>query len=736
MKPSPQQPNESALPWRLRSDLQIQGTDTGAGVAWTIKDPLRLSYFYAEAEEMEFLKLLDGRNSLNGILNQLRQQFPQTEFAVDNLRQFLLSSVNGGLLIALVPGHSQRLNAIRKRQLSRALLQRSLSLLSYRFRGIDPSVILTFLDRKIGWIFQVRYMILGLLFSAFATLMVFARRSQLESELPAIGSLFTASNLPALALSVLFVKILHELGHGLTCRHYGGECHELGVLVVGFMPLLYCDVSDSWLQQDPRKRMLVSAAGIGTELFLAAAFAMLWTISRGGFLHTFFLNVMLVSSLNTVLVNGNPLLKYDGYYVVSDWLRIPNLAGESRAAAVGILDQIILGSTSVPMVRRAAGFYFGLAAYGIASMIYRVLVITTLLWFMHETLKTWHLESLTMILIVSVLAGLSIAAFYGMRERFHVVRTSEVPQKKRAIIGLCVTACVLLLALFVPFPYSVNAPFTLTPGVSLPVFALEDGEITQYVSAGDVVKAGDTIAILNNPVLDSALAHSLGELSVAKVRANALATQRSVSSQAASALPAAEKAVTSRQARFETLSQKAETLNIVSPVAGTVFPARNRPRPKSELQNGAGWFGQPLDPEIRSAWMTRQTLLCWIGTEKDLRAFCLLPQEDIDLVHEDAAVTLTFASMPSATVNGRVCQRKTIPEMSVDRELIANRMISVSGESNRPFETLFGVAVSVESNLSHGIPPLYSSGYAKIQCKPVSLAHRAWRFICHTFKFQ
>jgi putative chromate ion transporter len=119
-------------------------------------------------------------------------------------------------------------------------------------------------------------MILGLSFVAFAALMVIASRSQLERELPGIAGLFTATNLPVLALSVLFVKILHELGHGLTCRHFGGECHELGVLFVGFMPLLYCDVSDSWLQQDSRKRMLVSAAGIAGAA--ASTSFNLWTL--------------------------------------------------------------------------------------------------------------------------------------------------------------------------------------------------------------------------------------------------------------------------------------------------------------------------------------------------------------------------------------------------------------------------------------------------------------------------
>lgn len=734
MKTAPQ-PTEPAIPWRLRADLQIQRADTGSGAPWTIKDPLGLNYFYAEAEEMEFLTLLDGRNSLAGILNQLRQQFPQTEFAADNLRQFLVSAVNGGLLIALVPGHSQRLNAIRKRQLSQAMLRRSLSLLSYRLRGIDPSWLLNFLDRKIGWIYQVRYMILGLSFVAFAALMVIASRSQLERELPGIAGLFTATGLPALALSVLFVKILHELGHGLTCRHFGGECHELGVLFVGFIPLLYCDVSDSWLQQDSRKRMLVSAAGIGTELILAAVFAVLWSISRHGFLHTFSLNVMLVSSLNTVLVNGNPLLKYDGYYVLSDWLRIPNLAGESRAAAMEIFDRMILGSSLVPVTRQAAGFQVGMIVYGLTSMVYRMMVVATLLWFTHQTLKTWHLELLSSVLVVSVLAGFAIAVYRGARERLRLI-IARSEQRLRAIIGLCVAGSLTLIALFVPFPYSVNAPFTLTPGVCLPVFALEDGEITPCVSEGDVVHAGDILAVLTNPVLESTLAVSRGELSVAKVRVNALSTQRSMSSEAASALPAAEKSVRSRQARFETLLQKAENLNIVSPITGTVFPARNRPRPRAGLQETIEWFGQPLSPQIRSAWISRQTLLCWVGSDKDLRAFCLFPQEDIDLVENDAAVKLTFASMPAVKVTGRVSQRKTIPEMTVDRELIANRMIVAVGDTGRPIETLFGAAVTIEMQSSDRIPPLYSSGYARIRCKPVSLASRAWRFICHTFRFQ
>ena len=175
---------EPLLPWRLRPDLQIQAADVSGAAIWTIKDPLRLTYFYAEAEEMAFLNLLNGRTSLNGILTVLRQQFPESEFSPENLRQFLVSAVNGGLLRACVPGHSQRLNQIRRRQLSQALLRRMLSLLTYRFRGVDPTPILNILDRTIGWIFQVRCMVVGVLFCGLALVVVISRRGQLEAELP------------------------------------------------------------------------------------------------------------------------------------------------------------------------------------------------------------------------------------------------------------------------------------------------------------------------------------------------------------------------------------------------------------------------------------------------------------------------------------------------------------------------------------------------------------------------
>ena len=727
---------DAPIQWRLRGDLEMQPADSRAGTVWTIKDPLRLTYFQADAEEMSFLQLLNGRATLSDILRTLQQQFPESGFSPDNLRLFLSSAISGGLLSASVPGHSNRLAESLRLRLSQAVVRRLLSLLTHRFRGIDPTRLLSTLDELFGWLFQTRYLVAGLALAAGALSMVLARRAQFEAELPGIASLFTVTNLPLLIAAVVFIKVLHEIGHGLTCRHYGGECHELGLLFVGFVPLLYCDVSDSWLQQDRRKRMLVSAAGIGTELLLAAVCAVLWSLSRAGTLHSFLLNVMVLSSLNTLLINGNPLLRYDGYYVLSDWLNIPNLAAESRAAAASFFDRIVLGAPRHLTGVRTTLFQLAMTAFGTASLVYRVLMVTTLLWIVHQTLKPWHLEFVTGLLIVSTATGFAIVVARGIRSRIREAFVS-LERRRRAAGGFSVLAVVLILLLAVPLPYSVEAPFTVSPGVSMPVFVLEEGSIQPKVSLGQHVLADDVIAVLENSELDFEVARAEGELHLAKTRVVALSTQRSSSTEAANALPSALRAVQSRESRLAALRQKQNDLTIISPVAGTVFPPRNKPHLPAQHGQDSAWFGQPLCLQNRSAWMASPTLLCWVGQPEDLRAFCLLTQQNIELIDDDASATLTFASLPASPLTGRVSQRKTIPESTVDRELVTNRMIAVTNTAtNRPGETLFGVYIALDSSSAETMPPLYSTGYASIRCAPESLARRAWRFVCHTFTFR
>lgn len=730
--------DELPVPWRLRRDLEIQPASQDAGHGWTIKDPLRLAYFQAQSEELAFLRLLDGRSSLRVIAEGLADRFPASDFSMQNLRSFLISAINGGLLTSSLPGYGNRLAAALRRKQSAMISRKLMSLLTWRFRGIDPTWLLEHLNRLLGWIYHPRMLILCICFILTTAVLVLSRWSQLQLELPDITRLASIDNLGTLAAAIVLIKILHELGHGLTCRHYGGECHELGVLLVAFFPLLYCDVSDSWLQQDRRKRILVTAAGIGVELLLASVCGLLWIFSHPGVLHTFFLNVMLVCSINTVMINGNPLLKYDGYYILSDLLRIPNLAAEARLSAGSVFDRIVLGVPGRISGSRSTWAEFGMVTFGVASFLYRFVVLGSLLWIVYHTLKPHRLEILTLIPAVSVAAGLLFASVQGLRGRYADINAGSGSNGVvRASGGLLLLAIVIGVLILTPWPHTISVPFCFTTGVSVPIFAQSSGFVNPEVQTGSQVEQGQLIARMENPELQLALLQTEAELRLAETRVAVLNSQRSVIGSAANALPAAVEDVEATRRRLESLQRRTDDLQIRSPVAGQLFPPRNLEAGVLRARTQGRWFGTPLDPRNHSAWIEEQTLLGSVGNTQDLRAICLVPQHQVELVQTQAGVHLEFASAPGLKLSGKVTQVKSAPEGSADRELVINSMIAVSAvNSSEPFDKLFAVQVQADSQLPQLLPPLYSTGFAEIECRPMSLARRLLRLIRHTFSFR
>lgn len=718
--------------WTLRSDLQIVPAPAGSRTEWVIKDPIRLSYFQAPAEELAFLRLLDGRRSLDQAQQELQQQFPGACFAPANLRQFLASAIQGGLLRSTQAGFGSWLHATHLRRRARGVRQKMMSLLVHRFRGIDPTFLLRAIHPWTGWMFRRDVMLALTVFTVSIALLVLSRMRELQMELPGVlVSLMTIDNLPLLLVAVVVVKVLHELGHALTCHHFGGECHELGILLVGIMPLFYCDVSDTWTQQDRWKRMLVAAAGIFVELFLAALFGLLWMLSIPGMLHAFFLNAMMVCSINTLLINGNPLLRYDGYYVLCDLLRIPNLGSVSRSVFAGGFCRLVLGVPNPTAGDFGRWKSVALGLWGLATVMYRLVVITLVLLGIHHLLKSAGLEAVTPVLAASAGGGQLAALFFSVRGAWV---SSE--DRSRFVGGLVVAVVLSAVILLVPLPHQVSAPFVVTPGLASTVYVQVGGYVTPLVAPGTDVPAGTVLARLENPELQLEVARAEGDLRLQETRMRWLTSQRVPGSASGKAIPAAEDAVRSAGARLATLAARAADLELRSPAAGRVLPARNLPRrPWDAIEPGA-WSGTPLDPENRGVWLPEQTQLCWVGTAEQLRMVVMVPQYQIDLIDADAPVTLIPVSAPDRRRSGRVVERSASPVLVVAREFRVNRLIATRPEHpDRPLETMF--RAEVELTDGDGIPlPVYSTGTATIACQRMSLVSRIWRALCHTFSFR
>ena len=215
-----------------------------------------------------------------------------------------------------------------------------------------------------------------------------------------------ASNWPWLFLVLAATKVLHELGHALACRHFGGECHEIGVMLLVFVPCLYCNVSDSWMLPNKWRRIAVAAAGMYVELVLASIATLLWWFSAPGLFNAICLNTMLVCSLGTLLFNGNPLLRYDGYYILSDLIDVPNLGAESTAAVRRLAGRWFLGLDLADERMLPGRSSWLLALYAVASTAYRIVVIVAILWGLRELARPYQLEPLVALLACVIVAGM------------------------------------------------------------------------------------------------------------------------------------------------------------------------------------------------------------------------------------------------------------------------------------------------------------------------------------------
>ena len=138
--------------------------------------------------------------------------------------------------------------------------------------------------------------------------------------------------------TLLVVILIHELGHAFACRRFGGECHELGIMFLVLIPTPYVDASTAWAFPNKWHRIFVGAAGMIVELFFAAICVFVWlNTNPNELISQLAFNAMLVAGVSTVIFNANPLLRYDGYYMLSDWLEIPNLQQKSKDYLLGLI---------------------------------------------------------------------------------------------------------------------------------------------------------------------------------------------------------------------------------------------------------------------------------------------------------------------------------------------------------------------------------------------------------------
>ena len=416
---------------RMRPDLSARRQRYHGRSYWVVKEPVGLNYFRFHEEEFAILGMLDGQSSLEDIKERFEDEFTPQKITYQDLQQFIGMLHRSGLVISDAPGQGQQLRKRRDEKKRREMLGKLSNVFALRFRGVDPERFFDWIHPFVGWMFSPAAMLLTVLLAVCAGSLVLVEFDYFRSRLPTFHQFFGPHNWIWLAITMGVVKVLHEFGHGLSCKHYGGECHEIGFMFLVFTPCLYCNVSDSWMLPNKWQRAFIGAAGMYVEVFLASVATFLWWFSQPGLLNQISLSVMFICSVSTILFNGNPLLRFDGYYILMDLTEIPNLRQKSTEVLKRFMVQYCLGieQPENPFLPQQHRFFFGL--FTIAASLYRWVVVFGIVFFLNRVLEPYGLKILGQLVAVAGVFGLvvqplwQLARFFYLPGRMHKVKRAQ-----------------------------------------------------------------------------------------------------------------------------------------------------------------------------------------------------------------------------------------------------------------------------------------------------------------------
>ena len=486
------------LPLVARADLLVTPMQLRGENVFTIKSRASLDYFQLTAEQYAVLQLLDGTRDVEQLRADLLQQIPTCRPTEREVRQLAFDLFDKGLAYSNRKGQGQALADRQRRRRRKAFLGGLASLLYIKLPGFDPSWLMGFSYPIFRWLFHPVAIAANAILLGLVWLFVLVRFDQVVEQLPDPSTFASLQMLIAIWLTLGVAKVLHELGHAAACKRFGGECHEIGVAFLVFSPCLYCDVSDAATFRQRKHRLAVGAAGMYVELLLSAVAAVVWWHTEPGWLHTMSLCLFLVTNVSTIAFNLNPLLRYDGYFLLCDWLEMPNLRQRSHRVLHRFLAWHLAG-VRIESHPRADSNQAGLLLYAVASTIYRwsFLVFVTLV--LYALLKPYGLGAVGLLLgAVSALAAL----FASGRKLWNFVKThrSKLHYSRRTRLTALGFMAFAGWFLFAPLPWSVEVPVVVQPANLQHVYVVTPGRLERInVAPGQHVQAGECLVELQNP---------------------------------------------------------------------------------------------------------------------------------------------------------------------------------------------------------------------------------------------
>lgn len=750
---------ERVLSIYARSDLEAKRATYLGRSYWIVKDPIGLKYYRFQDEEYFILEQLDGTKSLDAIKEAFEARFPPQKITLEEIQSFVGQLHQCSLIVVGVPDQGHELLKRRKKRRRKEVLAQCSNILAIRFKGVDPNRFFDRLMPYVRWCFHPVTLCLCLVMMAAALLLVGIEFDHFRSKLPEFQQFFGPENLILLSITLGLTKVLHEFGHGLSCKYWGGECHELGVMILVLTPCLYCNVSDSWMIPSKWKRAGIVVAGVFVECTLASICTFIWWFTNENMLHYLCLNVMFISSLSTIVFNMNPLLRYDGYYLLSDLLEIPNMRQKATKIMTQKASSWFLGMEQQEdpfLPKRNQGWF---ALYTIGAVSYRWVVTASILFFVYHFFDAYGLKVLAQIIAAMSLYGLLIAPLWKIAKFFWV--PGRIYRVKKTRFYLSLSAVLALIAGFclIPFPYSIYAPAVIelrsndastanvlapkSGGVLAEIATKANGELLE---PGDAVKKGDLLARLQNPTLDAELMTLQGQRRETEQEMR-MCEQLGAEQEAVARLQELRARLDGLRKAIAELQAERRQLELRAPIDGVVVSPYYRVDRENKFEDMSSqlrqWEGTPLSPRNLNVTLEPGTHICSVGDPAKLEAVVIVDQAKIDFVAPGASVKIKLNEFPSETLLSDVREIDDVERQkmeSVPFQLSAKgggpvATETVEGGEERPQSASFRVRVDLDEPENFDVK-VGMTAKAKIKARPQTLLQRLTRLVREVFNFK
>ncbi|MBA1141284.1 PqqD family peptide modification chaperone [Mesorhizobium neociceri] len=666
------------LKLRLRRHAEIHRQKFRGEIWYVLQDHQTGRFHRLSASANLMISLMDGRRTLHEIWDLVGRRAGDDPPTQDEAIHLLAELHASDLLQGELPPDFQELSDRSAKQARNEVMNRLRNPMALRLPLFDPDRWLDLTMPLVRPLFTVYGLLAWLALVGTGIALAVLHWAELTSD--ASDRLLSAGNVALIIAIYPLVKTFHEAGHAYATKAWGGAVHEVGIMLLIFVPAPYVDATSSTAFREKWRRIVVSSAGIMVEFALAAAAMIFWVNAEPGLARAAAFNVMVIGGVSTLFFNGNPLLRFDGYYIFADLIEVPNLGTRANRYFWYLVQRYCLGIANIDNPASAPGERKWLFGYAVLSFCYRIMLSLTIALLVAT--KLFFIG--TLLALFTVFGTVVMPVFKGLK--FLTTTPRLQGQRGRAItlVGTAVAGLATLI-LFVPMPYGTVAQGVVWIPDRAEVRADTAGIVAEILSPPDsMVSAGTPLLRLEDPGISGRVALIEAQRHELQLRYEAV--------------------------RFSDRVEADVVLEQIKNMDGVLASVKQRRDGLVVSAHDAGRFILPKAANLPGRFLNQGDLVGYVVSSATPQLRVIVPQSEVDLVRARTdSVDVRYAGETGAPVPAHISREVPaaqfdLPSLALSVEgggTVAMRSGGQAGDKPRTLEGLFVFDVAPERAEKH-----------------------------------